>query len=56
MSLAPGALEEYDGSGDWFKIATVGSTDGQYWDTDLDRTGVSHSLENCHYRSIHTRA
>ena len=33
MSLAPGALEDYKGDGDWFKIATVGASDGQHWDT-----------------------
>ncbi|KAF2657171.1 lytic polysaccharide monooxygenase [Lophiostoma macrostomum CBS 122681] len=34
MSLAPGALEDYEGDGDWFKIATSGASDGQHWDSD----------------------
>lgn len=33
MSKAPGELEDYTGDGDWFKVATFGSSDGQYWDT-----------------------
>ncbi|KAF2117915.1 glycosyl hydrolase family 61-domain-containing protein [Lophiotrema nucula] len=44
MSLAPGALEDYDGSGDWFKIGSYGSTDGQYWDTDHDRSGMNFTI------------
>lgn len=34
MSLAPGALEDYEGDGEWFKIGTSGSSDGMYWDSN----------------------
>lgn len=34
MSKAPGALEDYEGDGEWFKIGTSGASDGQYWDSD----------------------
>jgi len=33
MSKAPGALEDYLGDGDWFKIGTSGASDGQHWDS-----------------------
>ena len=33
MSKAPGALEDYLGDGDWFKIGTSGASDGQNWDS-----------------------
>ncbi|KAF2677479.1 lytic polysaccharide monooxygenase [Lentithecium fluviatile CBS 122367] len=32
LSKAPGELAEYDGSGEWFKIAAVGASDGIQWD------------------------
>ncbi|KAI8635103.1 lytic polysaccharide monooxygenase [Xylariaceae sp. FL1651] len=34
MSKAPGALEDYEGDGDWFKIGTSGASDGMHWDSD----------------------
>lgn len=34
MSKAPGALEDYEGDGEWFKIGTSGASDGQHWDSD----------------------
>ena len=33
LSKAPGALEDYEGDGEWFKIALMGSSDGRNWDT-----------------------
>ncbi|KAF2729682.1 hypothetical protein EJ04DRAFT_568437 [Polyplosphaeria fusca] len=33
MSKAPGALEDYEGDGEWFKIGMSGSTDGMQWDS-----------------------
>ncbi|KAF2866960.1 glycosyl hydrolase family 61-domain-containing protein [Massariosphaeria phaeospora] len=32
LSKAPGDLDEYEGGGDWFKIAAVGASDGMNWD------------------------
>jgi hypothetical protein len=32
LSKAPGELEDYEGDGDWFKIAAVGASDGVNWD------------------------
>ncbi|KAI0550429.1 lytic polysaccharide monooxygenase [Xylaria curta] len=34
MSKAPGALEDYEGDGDWFKIGTSGASDGMHWDSN----------------------
>ncbi|KAK7225317.1 hypothetical protein V2G26_013320 [Clonostachys chloroleuca] len=34
MSKAPGAIEDYEGDGDWFKIGTSGASDGMHWDSD----------------------
>jgi hypothetical protein len=33
MSKAPGALEDYEGDGDWFKIGSIVAPDGQHWDS-----------------------
>ncbi|KAF2791822.1 lytic polysaccharide monooxygenase [Melanomma pulvis-pyrius CBS 109.77] len=33
MSKAPADLESYTGDGEWFKIWSSGSSDGQHWDT-----------------------
>ena len=33
LSKAPGALEDYAGDGDWFKVGLIGSTDGYNWDS-----------------------
>lgn len=32
LSLAPGELADYEGDGEWFKIAAVGASDGMNWD------------------------
>ncbi|ORY04387.1 glycosyl hydrolase family 61-domain-containing protein [Clohesyomyces aquaticus] len=32
LSKAPGELADYEGDGDWFKIAAVGASDGMNWD------------------------
>ncbi|KAI0506806.1 lytic polysaccharide monooxygenase [Xylaria bambusicola] len=34
MSKAPGAIGDYEGDGDWFKIGTSGASDGMHWDSD----------------------
>ena len=33
MSKSPGRLEEYDGDGDWFKIAYLGPLNDTDWST-----------------------
>ena len=33
LSKAPGALEDYEGDGEWFKVGMSGSSDGRSWDT-----------------------
>lgn len=33
LSKAPGALEDYEGDGEWFKVGMIGSSDGRGWDT-----------------------
>ncbi|KAJ4299453.1 hypothetical protein N0V90_004698 [Kalmusia sp. IMI 367209] len=33
LSKAPGALEDYEGDGDWFKVGLVGSSNGKQWDS-----------------------
>lgn len=32
LSKAPGELNDYEGDGDWFKIAAVPASDGMNWD------------------------
>jgi hypothetical protein len=34
MSKAPGALEDYTGDGEWFKIGQSVASDGQHWDSN----------------------
>ena len=34
LSKAPGAIEDYEGDGEWFKIALSGASDGMHWDSD----------------------
>ncbi|KAH7117702.1 fungal cellulose binding domain-containing protein [Dendryphion nanum] len=34
LSKAPGAIEDYEGDGEWFKIGLSGASDGQHWDSD----------------------
>lgn len=43
LSKAPGALEDYEGDGEWFKIGSMGSRDGVQWDTYM-KNEVSLSL------------
>ncbi|KAF1833489.1 hypothetical protein BDW02DRAFT_599068 [Decorospora gaudefroyi] len=42
MSKAPGDLNDYEGDGDWFKIAAVGASDGLTW--DYSPANLRHSL------------
>jgi len=41
MSKAPGALEDYEGDGEWFKVMASVASDGQYWDS-YGKHSVSH--------------
>jgi hypothetical protein len=34
MSKAPGAIKDYEGDGDWFKIGTSAASDGMHWDSE----------------------
>jgi hypothetical protein len=33
LSKAPGALEDYKGDGEWFKVGLSGASDGKQWDS-----------------------
>lgn len=35
LSKAPGALEDYKGDGEWFKVGLSGASDGKEWDSYL---------------------
>ena len=50
MSKAPGAIEDYEGDGDWFKIGTSGASDGMHWDSDRQPEVIQPNRLTCSER------
>ncbi|KAL1592005.1 hypothetical protein SLS60_011597 [Paraconiothyrium brasiliense] len=48
LSKAPGALEDYEGDGEWFKVGLIASTDGRNWDSYMkNEVSSSDKMECC---------